>query len=354
MKLLFFNASTNIGGIETVLLTYASGLSKMEQDVYYVSCWDQGDFENVLPQGVCFVGLGNVRLRYSLFRLRHILKEIHPDVIITANDSTLIAYLASFSIGFKIKIVTSQHSYLDNSDTLFYSKLIVKYIFPKCDMVIAVSDGISEMLKGRCKIKWSRIEVLNNPINIDRIVVLSNEYSINVNKEYFVYVGRMTSVKNLKFLIDSYNCFRNRYGDYSLVLVGDGPDRSFVEEYAHTSTYSSSIIFTGKKSNPYPYIKNAKLLLLSSTSEAFPTVLIEAMAMGVTCVSTPTKGGRDILKDGKIGYLSKDSKDYEEYASLLDVASKNAFDKEILMQSVKSRFGLNHIAERFLNILNGL
>ena len=354
MKILFFNASTNIGGIESVFFTYATGLSNLGHDVYYVSCWDKGDFENVLPEGVHFVGLGNVRLRYSLFRIRRLLKKIRPDVIITANDSTLIAFLAKLFIGFKIRIVTSQHSYLDNSDTLFYSKFIVRYVFPRCNKVIAVSNGIAEMLKSKYGLKDSLIEVLNNPIDLERITFFSNQYPITDSASYFVFVGRMTTVKNLKFLINAYDYYRSKLGNYSLVLIGDGPERRNVEAIASTSKYSSSIIFTGVKSNPYPFIKHSKLLLLPSTSEAFPVVLIEAMALGVTCVSTPTKGGKDILEDGKIGYISKDSCDYKEFASTINAAIKNPIDKTKLINTVESRFGLDSKVNSFMHIINNL
>lgn len=354
MKILFFNASTNIGGIESVFLTYASGLSNKGQDVYYVSCWDKGDFDNVLPENVKFIGLGNIRLRYSVFRMWKILKEMGPDVIITANDSTFVAYLASLFQKKVIKIITSQHSYLDNSDTLFYSKFIVKYIFPRCNKIIAVSDGIAEMLSANYGIKKSLIAILNNPIDITKVTRLSNEYLIEEKDDYFVFVGRMTSVKNLRLLIDSYNSYRKKFGNYSLLMIGDGPIRLEIEEYAQSTPFSSSIHFIGIKSNPYPYIKNAKLLLLTSTSEAFPTVLIEAMSMGVTCVSTPTKGGVDILECGKFGFLSNAIGDVEQFSDLINSAINSPFNKQVLIQAVNKRFGLDKKVNALLNIINSL
>lgn len=354
MNILFFNASTNIGGIESVFLTYASGLSKKGQDVYYVSCWDKGDFENVLPDNVKFIGLGNIRLRYSVIRMWRILKEIGPDVIITANDSTLVAYLATFFQKKKIRIITSQHSYLDNSDTLFYSRIIVKHIFKRCDRIIAVSDGIAQMLSEKYRINQCQVLVLNNPIDLRRVNKMADEYSIEEDDGYFVFVGRMTSVKNLKFLIDSYNIYRSKYEKYSLVLIGDGPDRVVIEEYARTTCYTSSIRFIGVKSNPFPYIKGAKLLLLSSTSEAFPVVLIEALAMGVTCVSTPTKGGIDILENGRLGYLSKDSNDVEQFAETINMAVDEPLDKQKLAYAVDMRFGLDNKVNALLDIINSL
>ena len=341
MKILFFNASTNIGGIESVFFTYASGLTRMGHKVYYVSCWDNGDFDEVLPKEVHFVRLGNVRLRYSLFRLRNILKEILPDAIITANDSTLIAYFARLFLPRKIRIITSQHSYLDNSDTLFYSKYIVRYIFPRCDKIFSVSEGIATMLNTSYGIDNSLIEVINNPIDLDRIYTHVNDYQVNSNS-YFVFVGRMTSVKNLKMMIDAYNYYKTQFDDYSLILIGDGPERSFVEEYSKGTKYSSSIKFIGIQSNPYPYIKNAKLLLLTSTSEAFPTVLIEAMALGVTCVSTPTKGAVDILRNGEYGYISKDCHNINDFAFTINHAVNFQCDVKKLTEYVEDRFGLSN------------
>lgn len=126
MIFLFFTASVNIGGIERVFLSYAAGLMSQGHSVHYVSCREKGELGLDLPDNLQFHNLGNVRLRYSVFKLRRLLLEIKPNIIITGNDSTLVAYLSKI-LTFKrdFRIVTSQHSYYKNNETLFYTKYIL-------------------------------------------------------------------------------------------------------------------------------------------------------------------------------------------------------------------------------------
>lgn len=344
MRVLFFTASVNIGGIERVFLSYATGLMSEGHDIHYAICQEWGEMSLSLPDNLKLHCLGNVRLRYSVLRLRKLLLKIKPDIIITGNDSTLVAYLANLMIfGKKAQIVTSQHSYYNNNETLFYSKLILKYIFPRCNKVIAVSTGIADMLNHEFNMREPLVKVINNPVdikNIDRDSKLSMDY-FDVPPKYVTFVGRMTPVKNLKFLIDSFYLFSNKHSEFSLILVGDGYERKELEEYAGIKGIKDKICFVGVQSNPFPYIYNSELLLLPSLSEAYPTVLIEAMHLGKTCVCTPTLGAIDILAGGKYGYITTRFDDEVEYAQMIEYALENKIDSTMLNNIVEQKYSLS-------------
>lgn len=344
MKVLFFTASVNIGGIERVFLSYATGLMLEGHDIHYAICQEWGEMSLSLPKNLQLHCLGNVRLRYSVLKLRKLLLNIKPDIIITGNDSTLVAYLANSMIfGKKAKIVTSQHSYYKNNETLFYSKLILKYIFPRCDKVIAVSTGISEMLSQDFNMKDPFVRVINNPIDINNIDRDSRLLFTHLDRpsKYVTFVGRMTPVKNLKFLIDSFYLFLKKHNDFSLILVGDGYERKELEEYAEIKGLKDKICFVGVQANPFPYIYNSELLLLPSLSEAYPTVLIEAMRLGKTCVCTPTLGAIDILAGGKYGYITTRFDDEVEYAQMIEYALDNKIDSTMLHNIVEQKYSLS-------------
>lgn len=92
----------------------------------------------------------------------------------------------------------------------------------------------------------------------------------------------------------------------ALVLIGDGPDRRALEELAAELGIRSSVHFLGFCSNPFPLMRAAEMLVLSSRYEGFGMVLAEAMALGTPVVSAdcPT-GPRDLLDAGKAGLLVK-------------------------------------------------
>ena len=355
MRVLFFTASVNIGGIERVFLSYATGLMAEGHDVHYVVCQEWGKMSLGLPDGLKLHCLDNVRLRYSVLKLRKLLQKIKPDIIITGNDSTLVPYLANLMIfGKKAKIITSQHSYYNNNETLFYSRFILKYIYPKCNKVIAVSSGIAEMLNQEFNMKEPFVKVINNPVDIN-IIDRDSKLSLNhsgIPPKYVTFVGRMTPVKNIKFLIDSFCLFAEKRRDISLILVGDGYERKELEEYADSKSLNGRILFVGVQSNPYSYIYNSELLLLPSLSEAYPTVLIEAMRLGVTCVCTPTLGAIDILSGGKYGYIANSFNDKFEYAQLMEHALDNKIDSTMLYDLVEQKYSLRAKVLDLINFIN--
>ena len=89
-----------------------------------------------------------------------------------------------------------------------------------------------------------------------------------------------------------------------LVLVGDGPKRENLEEEARNLKLSNYIFFAGYQKNPYPFMKKSDIFVLSSGFEGCPLVLIEALSLGISIVSTDCPSGpREILQDGKYGKL---------------------------------------------------
>jgi glycosyltransferase involved in cell wall biosynthesis len=89
-----------------------------------------------------------------------------------------------------------------------------------------------------------------------------------------------------------------------LIILGEGEERPSLEKLIATLGLQDSVALPGFVPNPYAYMRNAALFVLSSLWEGLPTVLIEAMAVGVPVVSTDCPSGPfEILKGGKLGPL---------------------------------------------------
>lgn len=345
-KIVIFTASVNIGGIERVMLTYASGLAKKGHSVHYVTCAGKGDFEETLPAGVQFVDLGTARLRKSIFALAKFLGKEHPDIILTANDTTLIVYLSKLLSGSDAKLISSQHNYYDNVEAKsFRHNFIIKYVYPRCNKIIAVSRGIASMLVDNFKIPTCKIKTIYNPIDVDYISRYSAE-PVNVPSEYILFVGRLSVVKNLYLLMDAFHHFSQNHPHVQLIIIGDGAMREELQNYAEDKYPLSGISFLGTKPNPYPYIAHARIVSISSSSEALPTVLLESMSLGRTCVSTPTIGAIDILKGGEYGYISDSLDNVNSYVEELEKAYNSPKDLEMLQRIIARQYGLDEkIAE---------
>ena len=92
--------------------------------------------------------------------------------------------------------------------------------------------------------------------------------------------------------------------DCDLIIVGDGELRTDLENQVNTLQLHHKVHFVGTQNNPFPYLAGARFLTLSSRTEAFPMVLIEALALKCPVVATdcPT-GPREIVRDGENGLL---------------------------------------------------
>lgn len=123
---------------------------------------------------------------------------------------------------------------------------------------------------------------------------------------YILAVQRLEETqKDLTTLIRAYKILVDRYGvEEHLYIIGEGRSRKELEELCQTLGLKGKVMFLGRKSNPYCWMKHSRLFVLSSKFEGFGIVLIEAMSLGVPSVSTscPT-GPSEILDYGKAGGL---------------------------------------------------
>lgn len=146
-------------------------------------------------------------------------------------------------------------------------------------------------LKDRCL-------VFNNFINIYEIESLSNE-KISLTKPrgktLFVFVGRLDDVS--KKLGRAFKLVSS-LDKVILWVVGDGPSRDIYQKEVKKLGIEDKVVFVGSKINPYPYIKRADYLILTSNYEGFPVVYLEGLALKKKLITT-IKVSDDVIKIGK-------------------------------------------------------
>lgn len=175
--------------------------------------------------------------------------------------------------------------------------------------IICVSQGVKKDILS-LKISPLSIDVIYNPFNFQEIRTKANEkIDFNFPHEYIVHVGRFAKVKRHDILIKAFSRIKNK--EIKLVLVGDGEEKNFILKLVKDLQLEERVIFAGFRKNPFPVIKNAKLLVLSSDNEGFGNVLIEALILNTPIVSTNTLGAKEIMTDSLKTYLANtnDSKD---------------------------------------------
>jgi len=111
------------------------------------------------------------------------------------------------------------------------------------------------------------------------------------------------------------------------------------------------VILLGAMSNPFPLMKYAKLILSSSLSEALPTVFLESFALGKTVVATPTMGAIDLLRDGKLGYISDSLTGVDDFAKKINQAYDNPLEPSVLLGEAQ-KFSIENKVKELERILD--
>ena len=158
--------------------------------------------------------------------------------------------------------------------------------------LIAVSSGVKEDLQRYFHLNDQLIEVIYNPFDFDLIRKKANE-SVNLpNEKYIIHVGRFSTQKRHDILLDAYQ--KKIQNLCKLVLLTD--QNEILKEMIIERGLENRVIVAGFQINPYPWISNAELLVLSSDFEGMPNVLIESLVVGTPIVSTDCPSGpREIL-----------------------------------------------------------
>lgn len=196
----------------------------------------------------------------------------------------------------------------------FFEALLAKLTYPRAKNIIAVSEDVADILRTDFGLK--KVSRIYNPVDVEDILS-QVEVPFQYPKPYIVALGRFHEVKRYDLLIDAY-AMSEMHNDCDLVIVGDGELRPELEAQAKRLRIEDKVLFVGTQGNPFPYLAGAKFLTLSSRTEAFPMVLIEALALQCPVVATdcPT-GPREIVRDGENGLLV-DNENVEAFSKALD------------------------------------
>src|SRR5690606_26939837 len=137
---------------------------------------------------------------------------------------------------------------------------------------------------------------------------------------------------------------------YQLVILGEGPERINLTKQIFDLGLEQKVHLLGFIKNPYPYLKNANLFVLSSDYEGFGNVLVEALSVGTSVISTSCQGGPGyILNNGKYGKMVPVN-DCELLADGISEVLKNPLEKDVLINRAKD-FSVDVVGEKYLSYL---
>lgn len=191
---------------------------------------------------------------------------------------------------------------------LLYHKVLPRKIehivYKKMDNIVCVSEGAqNSLLKLYPEVK-SYTQVVYNPVDIEEVMQKSREPIDSEEKVKVIAIGRLCNAqKGFDILLAAHKINVDAGVKYNLTILGEGDDRAELESFININNIGDSTRLLGFKENPYPYLADSSLFVMSSHYEGYPVVLVEAMALGKAVVSTNCTGPNEALDGGKYGIL---------------------------------------------------
>jgi glycosyltransferase involved in cell wall biosynthesis len=331
------------GGAERVISTLLQHIDKNKFDLNLALITKEGKFLDDIPNHVNMIDLDAKRVRKSIFKIIKTINSLKPDIVFSTlgHLNLLISIIRPFLskkivfIGREsntVSVINKQSKYPKLFDFLYNN------FYNNFDHIVAQAEYMKKDLVENYQIKSEKITVINNPIDIEKIVQLSSESSIQLfdsSKINLLAVGRLSYQKGFDTLLEVMQKLDDKY---FLSILGQGPDEEKLKSIIKELNLEKKVKFLGFQNNPYIYMKQADIFVLSSRFEGFPNVVLEANACGTQVVAFNCPGGTsEIIIDGENGYLSN-CQDKEDFILKL---KRISLEKEVTPDILKKYEVLN-------------
>lgn len=247
------------------------------------------------------------------FRLRKYVRRNRIETLISFGEiANVLNVLVS---GKKKTILAVQVDLLRSQTNSIYHRIyhgLVRLLYRHADAVVAISEQIAADLQAVFHVKREKIHAIPNIYRFEDIKTMAVQPLEPIREAVFakpvvINIANLNEQKSQKHLIRAFVLAKQNIPELQLVIVGRGHLLDNLQRQATQSGYAKDIHFLGFQDNPYKFIKRAHLFVLSSLFEGIPTVLLEAMALGVPVISTDCKTGpREVLGDSEFGVLVPD------------------------------------------------
>ncbi len=350
------------GGAERSMVNVMQGMVTQGVAVDLVTVRLKGPYVTDIPPQVRIIDLGCKRVSRSLMPLAGYLRKEKPDAMLSAlTHVNVAAVLARILSRTSVRLVVSERSV----PSLWYShgkhNLLVRcshhlrpWAYRKADGIITISAGVTEDLSQLTGIDRNRMTTIYNPVVTPQLIPRSME---RVDHSWFIPgqppvilgVGRMEKVKNFPMLIQAFARVR-KIRPAKLVILGQGQVRPELEALVRQLGLVDDVLMPGFVSNPYAWMRQSALFVLSSDYEGLGNVLIEAMACGTPVIATRCPGGPpEILNHGQYGPLVPPG-DAQALAHAMNAMLDHPTDARTLVQRAND-FAVEPIARQYLQAL---
>ena len=350
-------------GVDQVAINLCQGFIQQGLKVDLVLNTVEGDHKllSQFPPLVRVVDLKSPHQSRSLPKVIRYFQEEQPTALLSAGHySTELAVLAKYLSRVPTRVVLSEHSNITKDaasatwqQSKYWIRLGARLTYPWADGIVAVSEGVAKDLCYSTGIHQERIRVIYNPAFTPDILAKAKE---PIDHPWFepgqppviIGIGRLEPQKDFSNLIRGFAQVR-QLEPVRLMILGKGSEGAKLQMLIKELNIEADVTMLGFIDNPYPYLAQSKIFVLSSAWEGLPTVLVEALALGIPVVSTDCENGpAEVLDNGKYGLLVPVGDSNALASAILQVLKG---DRKVVDPDWLDQFTIKSATQKYLDIL---
>jgi glycosyltransferase involved in cell wall biosynthesis len=267
----------------------------------------------------------------------------------------VLSFLAPFNIitslsliGLAVPLIVAERNDPRHVPTSYILRIVRNFSYLFADVILTQTENnkryFPSFLQKKCN-------VIFNPVFLNT-ELLGKALTTQKTKK-IVSVARLERQKNQLLLLDAFADISRQYNDYILVIYGEGDLRSILEKRISDLKLEHKIFLPGQVTDIHNQILDADIFVLSSNYEGMPNALIEAMCLGLPCISTKVSGAVDLIQNQENGILVNINDKSELINAMTELLNNKTKSKQIAKQatSIYSCLNINVIAEQWMSVI---
>ncbi len=350
-KIVFVIHELTVGGAERVIVNIMNNIDRNKYEIHLIIFKNIGELKDELKDDIIIHDLQVLSVKKGLFKLYKTIKDLNPEILFSgiAHVNLMISMMIPFlpkNIKFIARETNTVSMQLQTEKQAWIYKIMYQLFYNNYQLIIAQSNYMKNDLVQNYSIEENKIKVIYNPVDLKKIKdkLNGNEISFPKDQCNLIVVGGLRYQKGYDILLQSITKLNSKY---HLYFIGNGKEKESLIKLISHLNINDRVHFLGFQNNPYQYMAQANIMVLSSRYEGLPNVVLEANICGLPVVAFDCPGGTsEVIENGVNGFLVECG-NKEKLANKIQEAVKYNWNKEKIKQSIKKRYSVEYIIEKY-------